>query len=120
MRHIGLRDFGTELDRAARAVFPNDKKSRYSQVHVLLISWKTQDLKLPVQREIDSLHELLKGIYHYEVEEFKIPDDASHAEVSKRINAFVELGNNSYDDLKIVYYAGHSRLSGTKELAWYR
>jgi hypothetical protein len=119
LRHIGLRDFGTELDSAARAVFPNNKKSRYSQVHVLLISWKTQDPKLPVEREISSLHALLDGIYHYDVEEFQIPDDASHAEVSKKINAFVEPGNNSCNDLKAVYYAGHSRLSGTKELVWY-
>jgi hypothetical protein len=118
LRHIGLRDFGTELDRAARAVFPNNQKSRYSRVHVLLISWKTQDPMLPVQREISSLHELLDDIYHYEVEEFQIPDCASHAEVSKKINAFVEVGNNSCNDLKIIYYAGHSRLSRTKELVW--
>jgi hypothetical protein len=57
LRHIGLRDFGTELDNAAKAVFPNNKKSRYSRVHVLLISWETQDPKLPVQKEISNLHE---------------------------------------------------------------
>jgi hypothetical protein len=31
----------------------------------------------------------------------------------------VEVGNNSCNDLKIVYYAGHSRLSRTRELVWY-
>jgi hypothetical protein len=119
LRHIGLRDFATELDHAAKAVFPNNKKSRYSGVHVLLISWETQDPRLPVQKEISILHELLDGTYHYDVQEFQIPDQESHAEVSKKINSFVEVGNNSCNDLKIVYYAGHSRLSATKELAWY-
>lgn len=74
---------------------------------------------LPVQKEIRDLHELLDGTYHYDVEEFQIPDHASHVEVSKKINAFVEVGNNSCNDLKIVYYAGHSRLSRTRELVWY-
>jgi hypothetical protein len=119
LRHIGLRDFETELDSVAKAVFPNNKKSRYSRSHVLLISWETQDPKLPVQREVTNLHEVLDGIYHYDVEEFQIPDHASHSEVSKKINAFVEVGNNSCNDLKIVYYAGHSRLSRSKELVWY-
>ncbi len=61
---------------------------------------------------------MLENVYNYDVEEFRIPDSESHAEVSEKINSFVKVGGNSNNDLKIVYYAGHSRLSRTKELVW--
>jgi len=111
LRHISLKEFGRALDQEARAVYPNSAGSKYSNVHVLLISWETEDPKLPVRREIVALHELFDHVYHYAVEEFRIPDSASHAAVSEKINAFVKLNDDSSDDLKIVYYAGHSMLS---------
>ena len=61
---------------------------------------------------------MLQDIYNYDVEEFRIPDSGSHAAVSKKINAFVEVNGDSGSDLKIVYYAGHSSLSRNKELVW--
>jgi hypothetical protein len=118
LRHIGLKDFGEALENAARAVFPNDKGSNYSQVYVLLISWQTEDPKLPVEREIKALREVLKDIYHYDIEEYRIPNTASHAAVSEKINDFVKVNDDSSNDLKIVYYAGHSLLSRNKELVW--
>lgn len=36
--------------------------------------------------------------------------------VSAKINEFVSINNNSKEDLKIVYYAGHSKLSKTKDI----
>ncbi|PVH78147.1 hypothetical protein DL98DRAFT_390647, partial [Cadophora sp. DSE1049] len=119
LRHIGMQDFGKGLDIAARAMFPNDTASRYDRVYVLLITWKTQDPNLPVAVEICRLRSVFKDVYNYDVEEFEIPDDDSHAEMSEKTNAFVKLNKNSRDDLKIVYYAGHGRLSPTKELIWY-
>lgn len=119
LRHIGLEDWGKALNTAAKAIYPDDKKSRYSRVYVLLISWQTQDPKLPVEKEIKALREVFGSIYRYDIEEFRIPDSASHAAVSERINEFVKLNNDSSSDLKIVYYAGHSRLSRNKqELLW--
>jgi hypothetical protein len=118
LRHVGLEEFGKSLEKAASAVYPNDKKSRYSKVYVLLIRWETQDPKLPVEREMSELGKVFEEIYHYDIEEFWIPDAVSHGAVSKKINAFVEVNDDSSDDLKIVYYAGHSRLSRTKELLW--
>jgi len=97
----------------------NDTASPYHKVYVLLIAWKPQDPKLPVAFELCRLQSVFKDIYYYEVEEFEIPDDDSHAERSEKIDAFVKLNKNSRDDLKIVYYAGHGRLSATKELIWY-
>lgn len=85
-------------------------------MHVLLISWKARDPSLPVQNEISELRRVLEYIYHYDIEEFLIPNSDSHAAVSEKINAFVKAA--ATDDLKIVYYAGHSRLSRTKELLW--
>jgi hypothetical protein len=118
LRHVDLEEFGKSLEKAAEAVFPNDQKSRYSKVYVLLIRWKTEDPKLPVEREIIELRQVFEGIYHYKIDEFWIPDSDSHGAVSEKINAFVKVNDNSSDDLKIVYYAGHSRLSRTKELLW--
>jgi hypothetical protein len=36
----------------------------------------------------------------------------------REYDAFVKVNKNSANDLKIVYYAGHSRLSRTKEPVW--
>ncbi|KAG4431288.1 hypothetical protein IFR05_013232 [Cadophora sp. M221] len=118
LHHIGLKDFATALNKAAVTVFPNDKKSRYSEVYVLLISWQTRDPNLPVEQEISALRNVLEGYYHYDIEEFQIPDIDSHAEVSEKVNNFVKVGDNSSSHLKIVYYAGHSRLSRSRELLW--
>jgi len=118
LRHIGLKEFRKALGQAARAVYPNDTGSKYSKVYVLLITWETEDPKLPVRREVVALHELFENVYHYDVEEFRIPDSASHAAVSEKINSFVKINGDSSDDLKIVYYAGHSMLSTNKELIW--
>jgi hypothetical protein len=113
-----LSDFGKALENAARAIYPNKTGSKYSRVYVLLISWQTEDPKLPVGREIKALHEVFEDVYHYDVEEFRIPDSASHAAVSEKINSFVKVNDDSSNDLKIVYYAGHSLLSRNKELVW--
>jgi hypothetical protein len=113
-----LREFGKALENAARAIYPNDKGPRYSRAYVLLISWQMEDPKLPVGWEISALRKVLEDIYHYDVEEFHIPDSASHAAVSEKINAFVKVNDDSGSDLKIVYYAGHSLLSRNKELIW--
>ncbi|KAH9210196.1 hypothetical protein DL95DRAFT_475264 [Leptodontidium sp. 2 PMI_412] len=90
LRHLGLKNFATAIEKAAAAVFPNDKKSRYSQVFVLLISWETRDPNLPVEQEISALRQVLEDCYHYDIEEFQIPDIDSHAEVSEKVNSFVK------------------------------
>jgi len=57
-----------------------------------------------VGREIKALREVFETVYHYNVEEFRIPDASSHAAVSKKIDAFVEVNDDSSEDLKIVHY----------------
>lgn len=39
LRHTDFVALGKALHDAARTVFPNEGKSRYSNVYVLLISW---------------------------------------------------------------------------------
>jgi hypothetical protein len=109
-----------ELQEAAKSLYLNGNRSRYSNVYVLILKWESEDPKLPVSCEIEELCKVLDEIYHYDIEIFEIPDNRSHAKVSQKINTFIELNNDSNFDLKIVYYAGHSRLSKTRDLVWSR
>ncbi|TVY81197.1 hypothetical protein LSUE1_G005163 [Lachnellula suecica] len=119
-RHISMQDFGRNLQTAVKSIYPNRKRSRYTNVWVLILKWKTEDPDLPVTIEIEELCRVLGETYHYDIELFEIPDQKSHATVSKKINTFVDINGDSKSDLKIVYYAGHSRLSKTRDLIWSR
>jgi hypothetical protein len=119
-RHTSLRQFAADLQEAAKSVYQNGNRSRYSNVYVLIIKWEFEDPKLPVSCEIKELYKVLDEIYHYDIEIFEIPDNRSHAKVSQKINSFIEINNDNKYDLKIVYYAGHSRLSKTRDLVWSR
>jgi len=105
-RHISMQNFARDLQRAANSIYPNHRRSRYTEVYVLILKWKTEDPNLPVTIEIAELCKVLDEIYHYNIEIFEIPDQKSHATVSKKINAFVDINGDSKSDLKIVYYAG--------------
>jgi hypothetical protein len=115
-----MQNFGKLLERAARIAFPCQNRSRYSNVHVLMFSWATEDWRLPVNSEIAGLGEVLENIYHYKVEEFKIPDQRSHNKVTAKIIDFIEKNDDDPAELKIVYYAGHARLSKSKDVVWAR
>lgn len=96
--------------------YPNETRSRYSRVYVLIFCWESEDPRLPVSHEIAELIKVLDEIYHFDIEVFRIPEKRSHARVSERVNAFVAINDDSKDDLKIVYYAGHGRSSKTRDL----
>jgi hypothetical protein len=115
-----MQDFAKDLQRAAESVFPNENRSRYSNVYVLIFKWKTEDPNLPVWYEIDELCYVLDKIYGYEIEIFEIPDQKCHIKVVEKITSFISINDDSKNDLKIVYYAGHSRLSDTRDLVWSR
>jgi hypothetical protein len=121
LKHTDMANFGKQLQRAVKTAFPSPTQSRYENVYVLIFLWANGDPKLPVNLEISKLRSVLEGTYHFKVEEpFEIPDQRSHHKVSARINDFIGINDDSSDDLKIVYYAGHSRLSKTKEVVWAR
>jgi hypothetical protein len=116
--HVYLRDFGCQLQRAANAIFPGDQFSRYSKVHVILLSWEDEDPKLPVSLEIKSLAEVFSTLYGFEVEQWLIPSDNSHNKLQKKILHF--LGDDDVSHLKVVYYAGHGKLTNHGTPAWTR
>jgi hypothetical protein len=119
-KHMSMQDFGKDLQKAANCIFPNDHQSRYSNVYVLMFMWEIEDCELPVHFEVAKLRRVFEDMYHYNVEVFQIPENRSHSKVSAKINGFVSINDDSVEDLKIVYYAGHSKLSKTKDVVWAR
>jgi hypothetical protein len=116
--HVYLQDFGFQLQRAANAIFPGDQISRYTSVHVILLSWEDEDPQLPVSLEINALADVFSTLYRFEVEQWLIPSDNSHNKLQKKILQF--LGDDNVSHLKIVYYAGHGKLTNHGTPAWTR
>ncbi|KAL2071832.1 hypothetical protein VTL71DRAFT_13067 [Oculimacula yallundae] len=116
--HIDFQKFSKDLQAAANAVFPNDTKSRYSRVSVLMLSWENEDPNLPVSQEIDKLHDIFQNLYRYETERWTIPDENCHYRLTEKIMDYVKPAEDSKTHLKIVYYAGHARLTETRLLVW--
>lgn len=80
-RHIGLQEFGAELQKAANIVFTGNHESRYTKVEVMLLSWEDEDPKLPVSLEIRELASVFTNLYQYEVQEWQIPAEDSHIQL---------------------------------------
>lgn len=118
--HISLQEIGEKLQRAANSAFPNDNRLKYTSVHVLLLCWEDEDPRLPVSIEVDELREVFENIYHYNVELWRIPNEGSHKNLNRKILDFVEVGNDSKDELKIVYYGGHGMLARNRQSCWAR
>jgi hypothetical protein len=116
--HIDLQDFGTDLQKAADAVFSSDRRSRYTKVTALLLSWEDEDPQLPVSLEIKELKDVLVNLYGFEVDEYKISQINSHGALNLRILQFLEASDSK--NLKIVYYAGHGKLSTHGQAVWTR
>ena len=118
--HITLEHFGKKLQKAANTIFPGDgkKASRYTRFDVILLSWEDEDPKLPVSLEVDELSSTFAGIYGYNIEKWLIPSEECHIRLQGKILQF--LGDNDPAHLKIVYYAGHGRLTNHGQPAWTR
>jgi len=118
--HISLQEFGEGLHAAAKAVFPNDARSRYSKVFALILCWEDEDPQLPVSVEINRLFQVFRYTYNFQTEVWKIPNHNCHAKTNQKILDFVEEGDDNSRHLKIVYYAGHAKLSKNRLLTWTR
>ena len=119
-RQTVLRKFGEELQEAANNAFPNTNTSRYKNVYVLMLKWEDEDPNLPVSYEIPQLEGVFKDVYHFRTEIWDIPNEDCHDKVNQKILDFKRLGGGSKKDLKIVYYAGHGRLTRNRGLSWTR
>ncbi|KAG0648483.1 hypothetical protein D0Z07_5252 [Hyphodiscus hymeniophilus] len=94
------------------------RNDTYLEIFVLLLSWQGEDPRLPVDREIDCLYDVFKRLYGFKVERWRIPSIDSHIQLNKKILDLVELGGDGEDSLKIVYYAGHGKLTRNRHSMW--
>lgn len=85
---------------------------------MIILSWKDEDPHLPVSLEIKELSKTLADMYNYNVEEWLIPADDSHNKLQTKVLQF--LGDSDPRHLKIVYYAGHGKLTNHGQPAWTR
>jgi hypothetical protein len=85
-----------------------------------MLCWEDEDPQLPVSIEIQKLLEVFRDTYHYATEVWRIPDQGCHSKLNKKILDFTEIGSDSKEHLKIVYYAGHARLTKNRLLTWTR
>jgi hypothetical protein len=105
--HIpSIEKFADDLQTAINAAWPTRRRSRYDEVHVLLLSW--EDDNLGVEEEIRRLGHVFLHLYQFNVQEFQIPRKTPGKATVKRISEFLE--NDGTSSLFIVYYAGHSRV----------
>ena len=120
-----LQSFGERVTEAAAAAFPNSfehedglygrAKCRYKWIHVLLLSWEADDLG--VAKEIAELQDTFDNIYHYEVENWKIPSNRSHNSLNRRLTNFID-DYEGEDILLIVYYGGHGNMNDDRQCIW--
>src|SRR4051812_31597211 len=47
-KHTSMQEFGNDLQKAAKCIFPNENQSRYRNVYVLMFMWEIGDSQLPV------------------------------------------------------------------------
>ena len=73
--------------------FPEPKDqvltSRYTEVHVLILSWEDVDPKLPVNLEMDPLFDVFQDMYNFKTERWQIPNLRSHKRVNDRVAEFL-------------------------------
>ena len=70
-----------------------------------------------MSREIRRIFWAFQDLYHFQTEVWDINDVACHAEVNQKILDFSRLGGDSKEDLEIVYYAGHGKLTQNRLLS---
>ncbi|KAL8723582.1 MAG: hypothetical protein Q9225_000124 [Loekoesia sp. 1 TL-2023] len=103
------------LNRSLSAAFPRASRSRYSDVYVLLISWEDDDLG--VVTEIDELEVLLRHMYQYRTDQWRIPSAKSHNALARRIIQSLDDFESS-DKLFILYYGGHGYMNEDRQCVW--
>ena len=109
-----LATFGKKLTEAATAAFPRGR-SRYTNVHVLLLSW--EDDNLGVMKEVRELEKVFADTYNYHTERFQIPSSRSHNSLARRLTAFLDDFEGS-KNLLIVYYGGHGFMNDDRQCLW--
>ncbi|KAL8703851.1 MAG: hypothetical protein Q9201_002979 [Fulgogasparrea decipioides] len=110
-----LETFGDIVTKAAAAAFPSTKKSRYQNVFVLLLSWEND--KLGVILELQELDNVLSQKYHFQTEQWKIPDLNSHNALAFRLMEFLK-DYTAKENLLLIYYGGHGHMNDDRQCIW--
>lgn len=87
------------------AIRSSPNGSRYKEVHVLLLSWK--DDNLGVRAEIDELRNVFSKLYRFEIHQYEIQGEKPGRDTQARVTNFLQ-EHDSVDNLLILYYAGHA------------
>lgn len=110
-----VKSFGETVTAAAAAAFPNRGRSRYKQVHVLLLSWEEDDLG--IIDELSGLQTVLEDLYRFQTETWKLPTRKSHNSLVSRMIKFLD-DFEADDSLLIVYYGGHGGMNDDRRCLW--
>lgn len=110
-----VKEFGETVTAAAAAAFPNRGRSRYREVHVLLLSWEEDNLG--VIGELTELQTVFKDMYRFDTETWKIPNRKSHNSLVSRMTRFLD-DFEADDNLLVVYYGGHGGMNDDRQCIW--
>lgn len=99
-----IKSVAKRLQAAVEEAWPTRGQSRYTEVHVLMISWEYDDLN--VSLEIAQLETIFMASYHYAVESWEIPHEKPATRLQVRLAEFLK--HDGPETLLIVYYAGHA------------
>lgn len=87
------------------------QQGRYSEVHVLLISWEGDGSK--ARGELQGLEIVFTESFNYDVETWEIPQDKPQRRLRQRVIQFVEkYESNRVNSLLILCYSGHAVPAG--------
>lgn len=116
----GLDSPKSDIQGLASRILADPYRGRYRTVQVLLLYWEDDDDKAGVQEAVDQLSNILKAQYNHTLEIKSIPSPSETCKsswkwLSSTITSFVE-HNDQRDDLKIVYYNGHSYLDADRQM----
>jgi hypothetical protein len=93
------------LQAAVDETWKTRDQKGYSEVHVLLLRWEEDDLKVAV--ELEELGIIFSKCYNYSVELWRIPSEKPATKLQRRLADYVD-NFDTPNTLLIVYYAGHA------------
>lgn len=110
-----VKALGEAVTAAAAAAFPNGGRSRYKEVHVLLLSWEEDNLG--VIKELTELRDVFENLYRFQTETWNIPTLESHNALAFRMMQFLN-DFKADDNLLVVYYGGHGGMNDDRQCVW--
>ncbi|MCJ1224468.1 hypothetical protein MMC12_001113 [Toensbergia leucococca] len=106
-----LKSFGDSLIDAVTAAIPNADRSPYTGVHVLLLRW--EDDKLRVIEEVLEIQDVFRPYYRYEAEERKMPSNRSYTSLNVRLLEILD-NHDGNNNPALVYCGGHAGMNDNR------